>query len=449
MNDSTDDDLPDIAIDSISHVTVRQITKIDVDAEIAGNLARKELKKKISEQKIEFKEELPKLIEIQDAPEPKICSFPPQRQVFDPKLSLKVFKSDTIGIESFSSSNFNSCTSTNADEFFMWMKAKYKNSSEEIKREFLRYLWLLISCHPDPSVVLKCYDVLVEFNSCWKLQYEEVILVLKNWGVPLRDFVSNLDFSHILAPLDADQLVSVCNVQHTLQILRCQLMVEDLGGDQSLRRTLFIILTLLPLDKNYFACLPDVCACLEELIVFSKSGDPLWVESYCEGLFQVELHHAQVAFLAECVVPQSMRWCICFAYCQQVFSLDQTFFAEPEPSLLQDILLDNVDKLLKLGSWELYSLISLVDTGISLAVTCETEYSVRKGFMDWLSCYMERRIERRTDDIDVDASYIAELVSRLQAEWESTWLAEPGAQNMSVDEVEFGEELNESSEQDS
>lgn len=51
---------------------------------------------------------------------------------------------------------------------------------------------------------------------------------------------------------------------------------------------------------------------------------------------------------------------------------------------------------------------------------------------------MERRIERRTNDIDVDATLIVQLVSRLQAEWESTWIPEPSVpinEGANADEV--------------
>lgn len=50
---------------------------------------------------------------------------------------------------------------------------------------------------------------------------------------------------------------------------------------------------------------------------------------------------------------------------------------------------------------------------------------IKNGFLDLLNQYMERKIERRTDDIDVDATLLVQLVSRLQAEWESTWIPEP------------------------
>ena len=96
-------------------------------------------------------------------------------------------------------------------------------------------------------------------------------------------------------------------------------------------------------------------------------------------------------------------------------------------------------------------MISIVDSGISQVVSFETDHvcsytsslflvfklckvlakefilfqEVKNGFLDWLNQYMERKVERRTQDIDVDGTIIVQLVSRLQAEWESSWLPEP------------------------
>ncbi|XP_034235317.1 uncharacterized protein LOC117641794 isoform X2 [Thrips palmi] len=414
------------------------VTRINVDAEIAQNRARKELKRQIEEHQLVFDDQTEDQINIPDLPKPTICAFPPSRQFFHPDRSLRTFNCDSLTTEKLGPSKFFKCSSENADEFFSWVRSKFKTSDDDLQRQYLQYLWLLMSCHPNEFIVQNCYDLLIEYNSCWKLTFEEVVLVFYNWGASPSDFVSehdiesiisNLDCSILISPVNVEKVsentlvpVKVVNVQKVLQVLSYQLSCNNLEGSQSCKKSIFILLTLLVLDKNYYSCLSSVHACLEHL---ANSQTSPWIAEYCESLLQTVSHHAEVAFLSECVVPECMRWCLCVAHCQQVFSLQQTFVADSDPLLLMNILLGNFDTFLKLESWELYSLVSIVDSGLSQVVSFETDHDIKCGFLDWLNQFMERKFERRTPDIDVDATLIVQLVSRLQAEWESTWVPEP------------------------
>lgn len=61
---------------------------------------------------------------------------------------------------------------------------------------------------------------------------------------------------------------------------------------------------------------------------------------------------------------------------------------------------------------------------------------IKKGFLDWLNTYMDRKPERRSNGLDVDAVHIEELVSRLQAEWELLWLEGHNTQSETVEEID-------------
>lgn len=137
-----------------------------------------------------------------------------------------------------------------------------------------------------------------------------------------------------------------------------------------------------------------------------------------------------------------------------------------QPAVLLNLLDRHFEEFLKLPSWDLYSMISIVDSGISVSVTFETDsvsddfvvrcnqqfkecwcienplkqliflQVIKKGFLDWLNTYMDRKPERRSNGLDVDAVHIEELVSRLQAEWELLWLEGHNSQSETVEEID-------------
>ncbi|KAK3911850.1 Protein BCCIP-like protein [Frankliniella fusca] len=435
MSDSGEDDLPDLAIGNFNENKPYIPTKIDVDAEIAKNLERKERRKQIAIAKSEYEKQAYEPVTVKSIQEPTIQTLPPSRPIFNPERSLIYLNQDHLTTEQFFPSPYKFCTSDNVDEFFYWIQSKLKSSSDDCKQKFLQYLWLLLSCHSDRVVVEKCCSMLLEHNQlwkCWRLKYEEVVFVFCNWGVAPEDFISGLDSRNISSSLEPSPIISLYNVENILTILDCQLMIQDLESSEEnylSSKAIFIFLVLLPLDHKFLRCLPEVFKCLERLADRAKSHSSSWLEDYCAEILRLESHHARVAFLLECVVPESMRWCLCLAYCQKVFGLQPTFVADPDPTILRDLLLDARNDCLLLDSWDLYSLISIVDSGISCVINYETDRKIKEDFLEWLSLYMIRRNERRAnlqaEEIDVDAAILAELVSRMQAQWESKWLSEP------------------------
>lgn len=439
MEDSGDEDLADIAISNVA-VPTYAVTRVDVDKEIRESKARRERQnemKAVCQQEAECdNQQNLDVLQIRPLPQPEICSLPPDRKIFQQDRSQKSFNSASLTTENIFPSNGSTCSLDNVDEFFYWIRSKLKAASVDQKRRLFQYLWLLMSCHPKPHVVQKSCDTLVDFNSSWRLSYEEVILVFYNWGVSPSDFSSNMPLENIVASLNTSPVVSAFNVENTLRILNYQLTDNNLGATDESAKSIFVLLLLLALDTEYRQCLSEIYSCLEHLTVYAKSINSKWIEDYCQALFAIGLHHAQLAFLIECVVPEQMRWCLCLAFCQHIFSEEICFEADPQTNILHDILHNHFEEFMKLGSWELYSVLSVVSAGISHSITFETDPEIKRGFLHWLNHYMERRPERKKDDIDVDAILIAELVSRLQAEWEAMW---PGMHAENVDEIQSEE----------
>lgn len=71
-----------------------------------------------------------------------------------------------------------------------------------------------------------------------------------------------------------------------LQVLSYQLIVNNLEGDENCKKSVFILLTLLVLDTEYFPCLSAVHACLEQI---TRSQNSPWVGNKVVLFFSLTL----------------------------------------------------------------------------------------------------------------------------------------------------------------
>lgn len=62
-----------------------------------------------------------------------------------------------------------------------------------------------------------------------------------------------------------------------LQILNCQLSICDLDGSETCRKPVFILLTLLTLDKDYYFCLSEVEVALVKVAIYASTKSEDWV----------------------------------------------------------------------------------------------------------------------------------------------------------------------------